>query len=182
MRIRWDRFNIYLLLVIATGLICGCHTAEGKRKKQLATLRLYQEANPDPMGRTEEVTVHRDPVVKLTINKAPFLTEALVKEAKVVDTVGGFALSVQFNRQGSWLLEQYTAAGRGKHIALFSQFVNRGEDKLNAGRWLGAPKIATHITDGLLIFTPDATREETEQIALGLNHVAKKVQSGELQE
>jgi hypothetical protein len=182
MRICWNRFNIYLLLVIAAGLICGCHTAEGKHKKQLATLRLYQETNTDPMGRTEVATVHRDPLVQLIITKAPFLTEAHVKEVKVVDTVGGVALSIQFNRQGNWLLEQYTAAARGKHIAVFSQFVNRGEEKLNVGRWLAAPKIATHITDGLLTFTPDATREEAEQIALGLNNVAKKVQSQELQE
>ena len=50
--------------------------------------------------------------------------------------------------------------------------------QLNAGRWLAAPLVQTHITDGLLVFTPDATREEADQIAAGLNTVAKKLQTG----
>jgi hypothetical protein len=181
MRIRWNRFNTYLLALLAGLLVCGCHSAKSEEKKkepkQFATLRLYQEVNPDPMGRTEIATVHHDPLVQLTIEKAPFLTENNVKKAAVLDTVGGFALSIQFDRQGSWLLEQYTAATRGRHIAIFSQFVNKGEDKLNQGHWLAAPRIATHITDGLLSFTPDVTREEAEAIARGLNNDALKSQS-----
>jgi hypothetical protein len=31
------------------------------------------------------------------------------------------------------------------------------------------------ITDGVLVFTPDTTREEAENIALGLNNVAKSL-------
>jgi hypothetical protein len=41
-------------------------------------------------------------------------------------------------------------------------------------RWLAAPVISHRIGDGVLVFTPDATREEAEEIALGLNNVAKK--------
>ena len=82
------------------------------------------------------------------------------------------------NRQGSWLLEQYTAKPH-KHILVFSQFFSPGEEKMNAGRWLAAPMVGTHIVDGRFIFTPDATREEAQRIALGLNNVAKKLDNAE---
>jgi len=181
MRIRWQRFNIYLAL--ALGLACGCKAPVlHKPPMVVSTLRLHEEAHRGPMGGTEAVTVHRDPPLTLTISKAFFLSEANVKTAKVIDTIGGFALSIQFDRQGSWLLEQYSLDARGKHIAIFSQFVNHGEEKINQGRWLAAPKIAARITDGLLNFTPDVTREEADQIVLGLNNVAKKAQEGEIRE
>src|SRR5215475_14602964 len=159
---RWPRFNIYLAMALSVGLSCGCRTehTEKKDKKPLSTLRLHQEMHADPMGRTEEAMVFRAQPVKIIVNKDPFLNEGNVKEAKVVDTPGGFALSIQFDRQGSWLLEQYTAAMKGKHIAVYSQFMPDQEHKLNSGRWLAAPLIHNHITDGLFIFTPDASREE----------------------
>jgi hypothetical protein len=43
---------------------------------------------------------------------------------------------------------------------------------------LAAPQINNHITDGRFVFTPDSTREEAERVALGLNHVAKKLATG----
>lgn len=172
------RFNIYLVLGMLLGLGGGCVTGKASNKKPLSTLRFHQETNPDPMGRTKQIAVFRDHPVNLTINQAPFLTEANVKQAKVIETPGGFALSIQFNHEGAWLFEQFTAATRGKRVAVFSQFMNTGEHKLNSGRWLAAPLIHTHIADGLFAFTPDATREETERIALGLNDVAAKLQTG----
>jgi preprotein translocase subunit SecD len=177
MLIRCKRFNIILMLLAALVVIGGCKSGpEKQRKKVMATLRLHQEVNPDASGRSEVVTVHREPLVTLNINKAPFLTEANVKSAKVVDVMGGFVVHIQFDRQGSWLLEQYTAASKSKHIAVFSQFDERLGEKLNQGSWLAAPKIYNHITDGLFTFTPDVTRDQADQIALGLNNVAKKVQ------
>jgi len=177
--IGWRRFNLYLVLALGLVLVCGCHTAEGKRKHVLSTLRLHQEVNADASGRSQQVHVYRDHPVAFIVDHAPFLTESNVKEAKIIEAVGGFALSIQFDRQGSWLLEQYTAANKSQHIAVFSQFDNPNEENLNTGRWLAAPLIQNHITDGLLIFTPDANRQEAEQIALGLNNVARKVQDNE---
>jgi hypothetical protein len=45
---------------------------------------------------------------------------------------------------------------------------------LEKKRWLGAPFIGSSITRGVLIFTPNATRAEAEQVVEGLNNVAKK--------
>jgi preprotein translocase subunit SecD len=183
MLIRGNGFNLYLILALVLVTAAGCKSPESKKKslekKVLSTLRVHLEARPDPMGRTETADVYRASPIKFTIDKEPFLTEASVKEAKVTEVTGGFALQIQFDRQGGLLLEQYTSANRTKHLIISSQFVNPGEEKINQGRWLAAPQIKTHITDGLLIFTPDATKEEAQRIALGLNHVAEKLSTGQ---
>ncbi len=175
MMTRRNRFNIYLMAFLALLLACGCSSTESKRKKRVSTLHLHVEMTPDPTGKTEQVEIYRAQPFFITVAKQPFLGEEHVKEAKVIDVLGGYALQIQFDRQGSWLLEQYTAAWRGKHIAIFSQWCEPPDEKLNKGRWLAAPLIKTHITDGLLIFTPDASREEADAIALGLNNVARKI-------
>lgn len=179
MKICRTRFNFYLALLAAFALTCGCKsTEESKRKKALSTFRVHVETNPEPMGRTEQITVGRDNPVKLTIFKAPFIGEEHVKSAKIVDVIGGFILQVNFDQEGTMILEQYTAANTGRHLAAFSQWPQPPEEKLNGGRWLAAPKINNHISDGVLSFTPDATREEADQFVLGLNHVAEKLQTG----
>jgi len=174
MRIGGRRFNIYLALALV--LLCGCQSPETKRKKALSTFRIHLEANPfTPAEQTEEISVPRSNPVKFIVQKAPLLTEEFVKEAKLADVRGGFALRVQFDRRGTWLLEQYTTGNMGKHFAIFSQFAEPPDEKLNKGRWLAAPRISQHIGSGILLFTPDASREETEQIVLGLNNLAKKL-------
>lgn len=178
MKIRWQAFNFYLACGLGLTLLGGCKTDKSEEKKILATLKVHQEIRSDPTGRSETVTVHRDPEIKMVIDKEAFLTGAAVKEAKVIDVMGGFALQFQFDRQGSWLLEEYTAAGRGRHIAIFTQFEKPPEKKLNAGRWLAAPLVSNIITNGQLTFTPDATREEAQHIAEGLNNVARMLETG----
>ncbi len=179
MVIRWNRFNIYFLAGLLSLAVSGCKTEQGKLDKEHASFRVHQQMNPDPMGRTEQVAVYREHPVNFTIDKNPVVTEGNIKEAKVVDVVGGFALRIQLDRQGSWLLEQATAGLRGRHIVIFSQWVDPPDEKINQGRWLAAPRVQNHISDGVLVFTPDASRYEAEQIARGLNNVAKKLQSQE---
>ena len=38
-----------------------------------------------------------------------------------------------------------------------------------------APAVSKRISDGLFVFTPDASREEADEIVMGLNNVAKKM-------
>src|ERR1043165_2144231 len=123
MIVRWNRFNLYLFLCMAVALGASCKTSEeSKRKKQLGRIQLHQETNPDTMGRTESVSVYREHPVNFTVSKEAFLSEAYVKEAKVVDTLGGFALRIEFDKEGSMLLEQYSSASFGRHILVFSQW------------------------------------------------------------
>ncbi len=171
MKICWHRFNIYLAVALAAAVACGCRTSpESKAKKQLSTLRLHLETGRDASATTEAVPIYREHPYMVTVDKMPFLNEADVASAKVVDVVGGFALRIQFNHAGTATLEQYTIANRGRKIAVFSQF---GEELMNI-RWLAAPYISQRISDGVFVFTPDATREESEEIARGLNNVVKK--------
>jgi hypothetical protein len=178
MMIRWSRFNIYLVSALALGFVCGCHTEARKRNKVVSTFRVYLEAHPGVTNNTQKVSVFRDHPIQLTLEQNPVLTEAFVKETKIIEVVGGFALQIQLDRTGGLLLEQCTTANRGLHLAIQSQFENPSEEKLNSTRWLAAPRIQSRIADGLLTFTPDATREEAERIALGLNNVAKKLETG----
>src|SRR5690349_3559343 len=123
MIVSWNRFNFYLMVCLAVGLGVGCKTSEeSNHKKQLSRIELHQETYPDTTGRTETVAVYREHPVSFTIYKEPFLTEGSVKEAKVVDTLGGFGLRLDFDKAGSMLLEQYTSGSPGRHIAVFSQW------------------------------------------------------------
>jgi hypothetical protein len=161
------RLNTYLVVGALLVLGAGCSTPEKKRDKELSTLRVHLEAALDGTKLIQPVAVLGVPV---NIETSPFLSEMDVESAKVVDILGGFALQVQFNRHGMWTLEEYSSTARGRHFAIFSQF---GLDNKTA-RWLAAPLIEQRITNGVLTFIPDATREEGEEIVRGLNNVAAK--------
>lgn len=172
MVIRLSRFNTYLALLAAAALLCGCQSAEGRRKKQTAVLRVHIEVVADQTAFTEQVSVIRASPMTFHASKNAFLLEGNVAGARLLEDRNGFAIEVRFDSRGTMLLEQYTAANPGRHLLIFSQF---GE-KLEKARWLAAPMIQRRISNGVLAFTPDANREEAEQIVLGLNNLAKKTQ------
>jgi len=174
MMIRVNRFNLYLVLTLA--VLCGCQTEQGKKKRQVTTLEIHLEADRDKPDLNEVVSISRSHPVPLSIQKTPFLTEAFLDKAELVDVMGGFEIRIHFARQGAWLLEEYSTANHGKHLAIFSKFVVPPSDKLNAGRWLAAPKITQRIADGTLTFTPDADRLEADQIVLGLKNIARQME------
>jgi preprotein translocase subunit SecD len=160
------RFNFYLLAVFAVIFAAGC--AGGiMHPKPISTLDIYLECLPDGTDRSHSVPILRQEPVMVNVEKDPFLTAANISEARVVTSGDTFQLSLHFNQRGTWLLEQYSARYPQKRFAIFGQW---GE-KLKEGRWLAAPKIQHRISDGILVFTPDATREEAEQIALGINNL-----------
>ena len=167
-----SRFNIYLLLPLAALSLCGCHTTkDGEEKsKLLSTLRVHLESSADSVSGSVTVPIYRANPVQLTVEKEPFITEADVRSAQVVDALGGFELQIQLNREGTWLLQNYSASNPNKHYAIFSQFGEKGRK----ARWLAAPIFSRLISSGTLQFTPDASREECEEIVKGLNNVAKK--------
>jgi hypothetical protein len=162
------RFNSILFesLLLGVMIATGCTTTDDK-DKQATTLRFFVETNPDPLGRSTTVVVGRTAPFQLTVEDKPFLTEVYIIRASLVERIGGYEIRVELDRQGTWLLEQYTTANIGKRIGLYSQF---GDN-----RWLAAPMITRRIADGVLTFTPDANREEVERILRGLNNVAEEV-------
>ena len=160
MKIRLLWFNLFLLLVLAT----GC--AATKTKMEKSTLRLHFEIDEASSGRSASVPIFRANPIYLNVEREMVCDERNVIGATVVDQPGGFAIQILFDRQGAWLLEQATLTHKGRHLAIFSHF---GE-----ARWLAAPVINGYITNGKLVFTPDATREEADRIVRGLNNGGKK--------
>jgi preprotein translocase subunit SecD len=169
MMIGAGRFNTYLFL-LAVMLSAGCKTAEERtHDKTLTTFHLHLEAN---QGFGESTAVIEIAGAQISVNNAPFLDETSITNAVVVDTRdGGFAMRIQFDRHGALVLDNVTTENRGRHMAIFTQF---GPGKLEHQRWLGAPYIGTSLAGGILLFTPNSTREEAEQVALGLNNAAHK--------
>ena len=167
------RFNTYLLATALVATLTGCATEKSKHEKQIATLRLHVEVSRDAGDRSLPVVISRTSQIKLNVDKDPFLNEAYVAKASVVDAMGAFSLVVQFDHRGTLMLEQFSATNPGKHIAIESAW---GEKEKAVTRWLAAPLIAHRIGDGLLTFTPDATREEAQEIARCLNNLA--IQNG----
>lgn len=166
MTMRTRRFNLYLLALVATLIAPGCQSSH---KKEATTLRFHLEVNPDGSDRSKPVPIYRASPVYVNVETKPFLHEDNIVQAAVIDdSFGGFQLKVQLDRKGTWLLEQYTTASKGKRVAISGEF--------GQARWLGAPILTKRIADGVFAFTPDATREETERIVRGLNEVAKKLQ------
>ena len=106
----------------------------------------------------------------VNVEKGPFLSESDLAAAKLVEVMGGFALQIQFDEHATLTLEQMTATNPSKRIAILSKF----GPKFKESRWLAAPFISRRISNGMLTFTPDASREESEQIILGLKNMVQK--------
>ena len=169
MKLLTRRFNIYLALTVLMGLAAGC--VSSPKKTQTAALRVHIEVPADPAGTTRSISVLRSDPVLVSIGDNPVLSEANLISAKVIDAQGGFAIEVKFDENGTWLLEQYSAANPGRHFVIFGQWIEKSGD----GRWLAAPLITRRLSDGVLAFTPDCSREEADQLVTGLNAAATEI-------
>lgn len=161
------RFNYYLLglaLVVATGCVSS---REREQRREQSEIQLFIEAESDIENKTAIAYVFRSAPVPVRIYKTPFLDGTDLVEANVADAVGGFVVQLAFTAHGRLVLEQVTTARRGARIAVYGIFPT--------GRWLAAPIIPGRITNGVLTFTPDMTREEAERLVRGLNNVAARL-------
>jgi hypothetical protein len=170
MKIRSTSFNTYLALIaLLAPLMGGCLSMRSQKRAE-ASLRFHLEANLDGTDRSQPISIGRSAPFAMVIESRSFLSEFNIERAAVVDAPGGFALSIQFDREGGWILEQYSTVHKGRRVAIAAEF---GEL-----RWIAAPILRDRITNGLFVFTPDTTREEAEKIAKGVNIVAAKVRKG----
>lgn len=145
-------------------------TTQTKKKTSrriFSTFLIHVEATDDGTHRYIQVPIDRKSPLKLTIDRNPVLLEEHLKDAAVVDDMGGFVIRIRCNERGTMVLDAMTNDNRGRRLVLFSNF---GQD-----RWLAAPLITKRIRDGVLTFTPDATREEAERIVDGLNNTLAKL-------
>ena len=171
MTFRLNRFNTILAFLLVLSVVSGCQTEQRKKKHAVTTLQVHLDCSPYETDRNQFIAIPREHPTKICIEKESILTEAHVASAKVISEMDGFVINIQLDHRGQLILEQYTGANHGHRLAIYAQF---GEN-LSTNRWLAAPIISHVIKDGSLTFTPDATRAEADQIVLGLNNVAKKV-------
>lgn len=176
MKIHWIAFN-YL---IVAALLFGCKSPEEKReraesrrqRKELSTIRFHLEASGNSTGRASLVPILRSAPVSLNVITESFLDERDVLRATITDYQGSFVIQIQFDDHGTFVLDNISAANKGKRIAIMSSF---GEE-----RWIAAPVITRRISEGTLSFTPDASREEAVRIVRGLNNAAAKLRDKSL--
>jgi len=170
MKIRAACFNFNLFLsVLLFFTACQSNKEPGKTKKQkkeLSTLLFHLETAPS-LSDANVVPIYRQSPVLISVDSAPFLDSTSVTNAAVVPYMDGFAIQVQFDNHGRFVLDTVTTANRGKRIAIEGIFPER--------RWLAAPMIPKGNPTGVFLFTPDASREEAERIVRGLNTVAKDI-------
>jgi hypothetical protein len=164
----WWRFNCKLLAPALLLALAGC--ASTGEQAPPTQLMVHAEAK-DNSAFTRKVTLFRTVPVNLVVEQTPLLTGDDLAAATVVDTLGGFAIKLQFNSRGQWLLDHYSSLNLGRRVGIFTVF---GEKKEQTARWLAAPVMSSRAADGILLFTPDATREEAERIVAGLQPKTKK--------
>lgn len=168
MKIPSFAINLFLLLVLA--LACGCKSAEEKEKaKRAASLRFHLETNPDGTPHNAPVPIFRQNPIYVNVQQDFLLDEGFMRRADIVDVDehGGWGIRILFDDRGTRRLEYITTANKGRRFAIFGKWDQR--------RWLAAPMITKNISDGVFVFTPDATREEAELIVEGLNNVIRKL-------
>ncbi len=163
-----SRFNIILALLLF--LPAGCKTSEEKKKAKEATfLRFHLETNVDGTSHNSPVPIYRANPMLVGVERNAVLDEDFMDKVElvVVDEFGNHAIKIIFNETGKRRLDYVTSSYKGRRLAVQARWTE--------SRWLAAPLITKRITDGVFIFTPDATREESERIVAGLNNVIAKL-------
>ncbi|HEY5041509.1 MAG TPA: hypothetical protein VIK53_05845 [Verrucomicrobiae bacterium] len=167
------RFNLYLPALLALMLAGGCSTFKKDKSEPLGTIHIHVQSSANLPDQIKTVSVVRASPVLLTISPQPFLSEANLLAARLIEAEGGFAIQLKFDETGGWMLEQTLAANPGKHLVIFGQWGDTPDD----ARWLAAPIITGRIANGILTFTPDMSHDEAQQFVDRLNNSAKKFQT-----
>src|SRR3954471_4981553 len=111
MKSRSCLFNGFLVMA-ALALVAGCGTTEERQhKKEVSTLRVHVESDQQS-DHSSGISVMRSAPMMLNIDREPILEENHVEAAVVVEQLGGFAIEIKFNRQGSWILERASVVSK----------------------------------------------------------------------
>lgn len=151
-------------------MLMGCKTPKDPNEKLATLMQVYLESNEVTALPSRTAQVYRAAPVDIEIETMPLLTEENVVDAKVIDQMGTYALMIEFDNRGKWLLEYQSSSFQGRRLVIAAQFGEKQEQE----RWLGAPALNRKVANGRIIFTPDATLEECYQIVAGLNNLARK--------
>lgn len=166
---RYHRFNTYLsCLVVSSLFLAGC--TSGGKQEEITTLRIHMETSDPQSDRVLTAPVYRASPKPINVNRSFFLNENDVAHASVQRSNGAFAIKLELTHHGAIVLETESTSNKGRRMVIFSQFGDV--------RWLAAPMIRQRMEGGVIVFTPDATEDESERIVRGLNTLAKKNNNG----
>ena len=167
---RWNINAIFCALALLS--LCGaCKTTEQKKKtKDQTIIKIHLERVADNKSDQSDVPVYRANPVYIHIDTKDILNNYDIANASVVDIEGGYGIRFVFTDHGARVLENISARNAGKRLVIYAAWPEV--------RWLAAPRITGRIGNGELVFTPDATREEAEQIVKGANAVIEKLAKG----
>jgi hypothetical protein len=167
-------FNLVLMgFWLGASLVAPEAEASEKKKdkpKAIERIRVHVESRRDLKERTLPAVVGRSNPSEYWIEKLPILNEIHLDRAVFHEELGGFAVELQFDSMGTKLLESHSSAAAGRHLVVATEI--DGET-----RWLAAPLMRKRLGDGRLVFSPDASREETERMVKDLNAAVKKRKS-----
>ncbi len=174
MKISLLRFNIILLLLCCIVPV-GCQTTKKddktaaikkKYKKEKVMLQFHLAGRPSAGGRNIRLSNNN---VQVSVDANPFLDFRSIEGAQLIEDQYGYAIQVQFNSHGAFVLDTVTTEHRGKSIA-----IGATQPKVEQ-TWLAAPAIQERNSSGFLTFTPDVTRDEAERIVYGVRNVVKEM-------
>jgi len=167
MKLLARRFNIYLALAVLLGL--GLRLPDRQENINRRPARAYRGESRPHRRKPEHFRAALQSCARHHQTRTDFVGSQH-RQRQGLQRHGRFCPRVQIRRNGTWLLEQYSAANPGAHFVIFGQWGKKNGD----GRWLADPFIGRRISNGTLVFTPDCSREEADRLVLGLNEIAKK--------
>lgn len=167
-------FKLCLAAIALAVAVAGC-ASFGKPKGNVASLRLHIQVAQDGSDRSAPVPIYRANPIMVNVEKAPFLDERSLTNATLMEVGDGFAIQVEFNVSGAKILEQYSTSFRSRHCAIAC----RWGEKTFTNRWVAAPMFNHTIFNGKLMFTPDASFEESIVLVDALKNSIKFIQKSE---
>jgi hypothetical protein len=168
MKLPLSRFNIILAMLLLLPL--GCKSSEErKRAKEATFMRFHIESNVDGTQHNARVPVYRSSPMMVGVERNAALDEEFMDNVELVaaDEFGNQAIKVTFNDAGKRRLDYVTSSYKGLRLVVQARWTET--------RWLAAPLMTKRISDGVFIFTPDASPEECERIVAGLKNVIAKL-------
>ncbi len=133
-----------------------------KKKKPLKYFRVHVESRRDLPERTVLAKLHSDETVQVPVEKLPALNESHLKRAALIEEPGGYLVQFQFDSVGTKLLEAHSAAANGRHFAV-------AVDIDGETRWIAILLIRRRLSEGVLSFSPAASREDMDRLVRDLN-------------
>jgi hypothetical protein len=173
--------NIYLAFTafLLLSFVLGCRSIEERRRDRILYTELsFHEQAPLSSPDTNKVLMAEVAGMKFPMRATPFLSEASLVEAAIIDSPGGgYSLRLKFNDHGRLVVDSFTASNRGRRVGVHVRYGVRKETEVPLKqKWLAAPRISRNLIDGVIVFTPDTTREELDVIVQGLVNAAEENQ------